>query len=155
LHFSQPVETQIQKNNTHFKKRKCTEQAMMNANAKAHAENLCHKSGRINIQIGKEMILNNRISISFGGIGIDSRLTTVAQFASLSHNPLQLSCVAECLVDQLQRRYFLARCRVFCLLEKYKTILYLPLSMLLHSSKQMMRISSFSFFGGGRLRNVK
>lgn len=55
---------------------------MMNANAKAHAENLCHKSGRIKIQIGKEMILNNRISISFGGIGIDSRLTTVAQFRS-------------------------------------------------------------------------
>lgn len=121
-------------------------------NAKAHAENLCHRSGRIKVQNGKEMISNNRISISFGGTGIDSRQTSVASFGSLLHNPLQLSCVAERLVDELQRRYFLARCRVFCLLEKYKTILYLPLGMLLHSSN---RLWGFFFFFCVTMRNVK
>lgn len=67
-----------------------------------------------------------------GGIVIHSRLITIGSWLCL-HNPLQLSCITERLVDQLQRRYFLARCRFFCLLEIYKLILHLPLRMVLHS----------------------
>lgn len=51
------------------------------------------------------------------------------------HDPLQLSCITECLVNQLQRWYLLARSRFFCLLEVYDSVLYLPLGMLLHQEK--------------------
>lgn len=60
------------------------------------------------------------------------------------NNPLQLSSITECLVDELQRRYLLARCRIFCLLEKYKSILHLPLRVLLHSNKQTHLLTNHS-----------
>lgn len=59
-------------------------------------------------------------------------------------NPLQLSSITECLVDELQRWYLLARCRIFRLLEKYKSILHLPLRVLLHSSKQTHLLTNYS-----------
>lgn len=55
-------------------------------------------------------------------------------------NPLQLPGITECLVDELQRWDFLARCWIFCLLEKHKPILNLPFRVflqpiVLHSAK--------------------
>lgn len=60
------------------------------------------------------------------------------------NNPLQLSSITECLVDELQRRYLLARCRILRLLEKYKSILHLPLRVLLHSNKQTHLLTNHS-----------
>lgn len=52
------------------------------------------------------------------------------------HNPFQLSCITKSLVDELQGRYLLAGCRFFCFLENHKTILYVPLRVLLHSERE-------------------
>lgn len=52
-------------------------------------------------------------------------------FINKSYNPLQLSSIAERLVDNLQRWYLLAGLGLLRLLEEDGTILYLPFRVLL------------------------
>jgi len=50
-----------------------------------------------------------------------------------SDNPLQLPSITKCLVDELQRGYFFARCRILCLLKIDRTLLDFPFRVLLQS----------------------